>query len=166
MTKRILIWGIVAAGFSSLGIGSLVFVGAQKRVFEMPHVISTSAPVQVLGAKLIDQVQNGSEPSAKIFLKNNSDKKIIAFTVESGNEKDTDGYSLVNISDEAGPIAWQRAEFSIEVPIGNFLSEGPLRINAIVFDDGSSAGEPVPVQQLKKLVDKVFESKGRRVDPE
>ena len=165
MKKSLVLRCALVLGVICVGIASLDPICAQKTQPELLQVISTSLPVEVLGTSFSDRDQIRSERTAKIFLRNNSDKTIIAYTVESGNEKDADRYSVVSISDETGPVAGPRADFTIEVLIGNFITGMPLRVNAIVFSDRSSAGETEAVRNLKKLVDKAFESKGRRVDP-
>lgn len=165
MKKRVIALGAMTFGVLGLAIGTMVFVRAQKEPFRMPAVISRVAPIQVLETRFKDRDEGGSEPSAKIYLKNNSDKTIIGFTVESGDEKEADGYGEVRISDESGPVAEPRSDFAIDIPIGNFKTSGPLRINAVAYDDGSFAGEVEAVSALNKRVQSAFASKGRRVEP-
>lgn len=164
MKKKVIALGVVTFGVLCIAVGTMVLVRAQKEPFRLPTVISTAPPIQVLDAKLKEGDQSGLELVVQIYLRNKSDKSVVAFTVESGNNKDADAYGRVDISDETGPIAGPKAEFAIDVPIGNFKTGMPLRISAIVFDDGSYAGEEVAVGKLKKAVERTLKNKGRRIE--
>jgi len=166
MKKKIITLSVFGFGVLGVSIGTMVLGQTQKESFRMPSVISTSDQIQVLDTQFKDRERNRSEANAIILLKNNADKEIIAFTAESGNEKHADAFSRVSLSDETGPLAKPNAEFAIEVPIGNFKTGMPLRINAVIYSDGSSVGEPEAVKELKKLVEQTLKNKGRRVDPE
>lgn len=164
MKRKAITLGVMALGVLCVAVGAILLVQAQKEPF--PSVISTSPTIEVLETQFKDRDQNRLEPSAQILLRNTSDKTIIAFTVESGNKTDVDTFSQIRIAEETGPVAGPKADFTIDIPIGNFRTESPLRLCAVVFGDGSSDGEKAAVEELKKLVEEGFRRKGRRVDPE
>lgn len=62
-------------------------------------------------------------------------------------------------------MAGPKSDFTIDIPAGNFITGTPLRLMAIVFNDGSSAGEDVAASKLKKIVEEALKIKGRRVEP-
>lgn len=102
----------------------------------VPLNVSKTTSIQLLDGyvgELSDQTT-----TAKFLLKNNSDKAIVAYTVESGNDRDASGTSVTNKTDQ---IAKAGEEFTITVELGNFSTGMPLRLSAVVFADGTAEGE-------------------------
>ena len=163
MKKRIITLSGIAFGVLCVAFGAILLVWAQKEPVQIPRVTSNTESVEVLQTRL--ETRNHSERNAKIYLRNNSDKVIIAFTAESGNEKDSESFSQVRFADGTGPVARPKEQFNIDVPVGNFVGAMSIRINAIVFDDGSASGEPAAVGKLTKIVEQAIKDKGRRVNP-
>ena len=119
----------------------------QSKAIRIPSMVSSIPSIPVIGT-ILDL--NGPAPTAKLRLKNNSGKAIMAYTLESGNEKDVDGSSAVNLNNA---LAGADEEFVVDIHLGNFSTGEPIRFCAVVFADGSAEGEEATKTQLKKSVE-------------
>jgi hypothetical protein len=103
---------------------------------KVPLNVSHTGSIQ-----LLDGYVSESSPetaTAKFLLKNNSDNAIVAYTVESGNDRDSDACGAFNARNQ---IAKAGEEFTITVGLSNFRTGMPLRLSAVVFADGTAEGE-------------------------
>jgi hypothetical protein len=98
--------------------------------------VSNTASIQLLDGYVSESSPETAK--AKFLLKNNSDKAIVAYTVESGNDTDSDASGAF---DARNKIAKAGEEFTITVGLGNFSTGMPLRLSAVVFADGTAEGE-------------------------
>ena len=107
-----------------------------KRTLGIPFIVSSVPSIEIVTSPVFEP--EFADRIVKLRALNRSDKSIAAFSVECGNDRDTDGFSTINGS---YPIAGANEEFTIVIPIGNFSTAMPIRLSAIVFDDGSAEGE-------------------------
>lgn len=116
----------------------------QKKTIKLPTIVSTVSSIPVKGV-VFDF--SGSPSIVKLRLINNSGKAVIAYALDSGNEKDVLGSGVVN---RTVPIAGTNEEFVVDIHLDSVITGEPVRFCAVVFEDGSAEGEEEAAKHLKE----------------
>jgi hypothetical protein len=98
--------------------------------------VSSTASIQLVDGYISES--SSQNATVTFLLKNNSDKSIVVYTVESGNDRDSDAQGVFNARNQ---IAKGGEEFTITAGLRNFSTGMPLRLSAVVFADGTAEGE-------------------------
>lgn len=79
-----------------------------------------------------------------ITIRNNTDRTVVAVTVESGDEKDTSGVGVNGFGQGDTPpatIIEPYGAFTIEMPATNLLPGKPLKISGVMYGEETADGE-------------------------
>jgi hypothetical protein len=150
--------------FSALGltavcvltiVGTRVFVRAQKRI-ELPTVVSKVEKLTIVNQRL----ENADTPAPGVVyqLRNDTDSPVVAITFESGNSKSGSEFQLVAHTDDLPYLGLAHEVFEITMPLDPGPSP-PLRLTAVAYADGTTAGEPSATKFLKRYSDEVRNTK-------
>lgn len=115
-----------------------------------PRVISTVDWVKIVSLETVEVI-NGS-PELRVHFRNNSDKAIIGFWIESTDGRDKDASSSLACRNGAKPLFGPNTEFTINVGLANFKTNSPIRFSAVVFADGSISGDESGVSELRQSI--------------
>jgi hypothetical protein len=109
---------------------------------ELPTIISNVPTIELVSAN----IDNRNEENAAVIIevRNNSEKPIIAISVESGNDKDSSGVSLTGFKSEDEPpavVIKPYATLKIRMLLSNVKLGAPIKISGVMYLDGTEKGE-------------------------
>jgi hypothetical protein len=90
-------------------------------------------------------------PEAAIEIKNNTDKPVIAITIESGDNINTSGTTFSGFRYNQPPtIICQPYEiYKMKMPIGYGQKGFPLRVSGVMYADGTGEGETTSLKRIR-----------------
>lgn len=144
---------VIAVSFVALN----VLQGQKKepeRVTKMPEIVSKIDTLEILTART--ENEGKAEASAVLELRNNSNKSIIAVTIESGDEKNSAGITESNILDGDGPpveLVKPFDTYTLRMSFGSMLPGLPVRISGVLYADGSADGEKATVEMMQRHIE-------------
>jgi hypothetical protein len=151
MTKRRNAFGIITLCVLCLSVGAYVYVQGQKKTRELPNIVSRVESVEMVKAELENPDKGDS--LGKLTFKNNSQKPIIAVCLSAGPVGKSDMYFKIGEPEGKYRVISQPDEaFVLTAVPGNFRQGFPIRLSAVVYDDGTAAGEERTVEELMKAV--------------
>ncbi len=154
---------LVGAVFSLLASGFVMFTffgrgahGEQKaprKFSELPPVVSKVPALEVIHSET--ELRNGGMPNATatIRIKNNSDRPILAVTLESGDDRDASGTNLNGFHDGDVPpseVAKPHETFEMDFPMSSVRPGRPIRVAAVIYADGTEEGDTGALQSMRK----------------
>lgn len=122
----------------------------KKPVTVVPKVISKVKDLEVISTSLKAEGEPGA--ALVIEIRNNSDRPIIAITIESGDEKDASGVSTDGFKGGDEPptvILAPHSTIKMEMGVDNLLPNKPLKVAGVMYLDGSDDGEEVAKKTLR-----------------
>ena len=144
-----------------VGIVAVLSVKGQERSTDVRSVISVSEGVQVISVKpqsptdgTIDGTTN-DDTAASLSLRNHTHKAITAIALAGGPAKAS--AMQANVSDPSGQyhiLANPDEVFIIRFIPKDFPPDFPIRVGAVIFEDGSTTGEDFTIKYLKEAVAK------------
>ena len=137
----------------------------KKTVTVVPKVISRVKNLEIISTSLKAEGEPGA--ALAIEIRNNSDRPIIAITIESGDEKDASGVSTDGFKGGDEPpnvILPPHGTITMEIEVSNLLPGKPLKVAGVMYLDGTDDGEEVAKKTLRghkqKAKDNIPASKG------
>ena len=130
--------------FSLVLLVAGIFLIASSQSQE-PKPVTTQGPVVInktKGLAVISAVRNGDE--LYIAFRNDYSKNIIAYAISIGNSRITEDFAYSGFT-EAGILPGTTHERRISFA----ESTKPVKIEAIVLDDGSAQGDDIVIQEIK-----------------
>lgn len=108
----------------------------QKEV-KLPKVVSEAKNIEVLNVKI-------NEPYALIVtVRNNSEKPVVAITLQTGDGKDEDGVGAAGYreGDEPDEIVIKPHEtFDMDMPLNYLHPGGVVRVSGVIYGDDTGEG--------------------------
>ncbi|HKP72670.1 MAG TPA: hypothetical protein VJT82_07015 [Pyrinomonadaceae bacterium] len=117
---------------------------------EIPKVISKIKTLEVVGVTV--KGEGEANAAVEIEIRNNSDKAVVALSVESGDEKDSSGVSTTGFKDgdEAPAVIIEpHGTIKMEMLVSNLLPGKPLKVSGVMYADDSTEGENLATEGLR-----------------
>ena len=125
------IWGVGAA--------------RQKRV-KLPKVVSQAKNVEVVNVRV-------DEPHSLIVtLRNNSEKPVVALTLETGDDKDGDGVSAAGYKEGDEPdsvIIKPHETYDMDMPLSYLRPDGLVRVSGVIYADDTEEGNKGSIELMR-----------------
>lgn len=121
-----------------------------KQTFDtLPLIISQVKDVEAVKATL----KNPGTPDAYAVLeiKNNSDKAIIAISVDTGKPEEANGIAIEGFRDDGLPpsvIIKPHDSIPVIFSLGNIKAGDPIRISSVLYADNSADGEKTALETV------------------
>lgn len=119
----------------------------QRPTPELPRIVSSVRSLEVVRANLEGQ------DTLAIEIRNNSDKPIIAVSVESGSDRDASGVSRAGFRDGGGPpvvILEPQGTLTVHMPLSYVRPNAPVRVSSVIYADGSGEGDEASLGTLRR----------------
>jgi hypothetical protein len=122
-------------------IGVAATAARQQDSRKLPKIVSKVKHLEVSSVTIENQGQPGEVVVIEIF--NNSDRPVLALSIESGDDKDISGIATNGFSvDPPGVIIQPYGTTTMRMETANLLPGKPIKVSAAIFADGSVEGEP------------------------
>jgi hypothetical protein len=134
---------------------------ASRKRQDLPKIISKVDTLDVVSANLDNQKEENA--AVIIEVRNNSDKPIVAVTVESGNDKDSSGVSVCGFKsgDEPPSVILKPYDtLKIRMPLGDVKPGAPIKISGVMYFDGTEKGEEAAIGRLRGQKEHEKKAKG------
>lgn len=160
--------GKVAALCISLAAAGCVAVVAtatrRQNSAGLPKVVSKVKHLEVTNVTIENPGQSPGEALAvEIF--NNSDRPVLALSIESGDDKDNSGIATTGFSlDPPGVIIQPYGRITMRMHTQNLLPGKPLKVSAAIFADGGVEGEPHAKDSLKRYKERDEKERDKKND--
>jgi hypothetical protein len=113
-----------------------------------PKIVSKVKHLEVKGVIL--ESEGASSASVVVEIFNNSDRAIVALSVESGDEKDAAGVSTDGFYQEPPAVILQPyGTITMRMPLDNLLPGKPFKVSGVMYSDGSVEGEKLATKRLE-----------------
>lgn len=140
---------ITFAAFKSFDFKSSAQSQIENSTTQLPPIISKINSLEIVNVKIINA--GSPDEMARIDLKNNSPKPIVAAAIESGDEKDTSGIIRSGFVKEPPRIIAPPFEvFTLEFPLSDVIRDLPIRISGVMYADDSEDGEEKAVNDIRE----------------
>lgn len=140
-----------------------------KRVTKLPQITSRVKNIEVVSAR----VERESEPTAAVVIeiKNNTDKPVIAVTLESGNGKDAYGVTTNGFREGDEPplvVMEPHGSIAVEMPLSNLTPGEPIKVGGVIYADGTEEGDDVTLKTMRSQKEhyKAKDSKKKGATPQ
>lgn len=143
---------IAALCFSLAAAGCIAVVATATRrqdAPKLPKVVSKVKHLEVVGMT----VENAGQPDEAVAVEiyNNSDRPVLALTIESGDDRNTSGVAASGFVEDPPLVVIQPyGRITRRMPTQNLLPGRPLKVSAAIFADGSVEGEPRAQDNLRR----------------
>jgi P pilus assembly chaperone PapD len=115
-----------------------------------PKVVSKVRQLEVTSVTIENPGESPGE-AVVIEIFNNSDRPVLALSIESGDDKDTSGIAASGFVEDPPLVVIQPYGRIIRrMPTQNLLPGKPLKVSAAIFADGGVEGEPHAKDALRK----------------
>ena len=117
----------------------------------LPQIVSRIENIEVLGARITRP--GGANAAVAIELRNNSDKPIIAITVESGDDNDASGINANGFQEGDAPptiVLEPRGTIVIVMPLSNVRPGTPIRVGGVMYADGTEEGDEITLGTMRR----------------
>jgi hypothetical protein len=121
----------------------------RQTVDTLPLIISQVTGIEVVKATLKNP--GTANPIAVLEIKNNSNKPVIAVSVEIGEPEEADGITAngFNEGDESPDVVIEPHGFiTLELPLNNAKPGDPIRVSGVVYADDSEDGEKTALETI------------------
>lgn len=140
----------------------------QQAATHLPKVISKVKNLEVVGVTIKGE---GEANIAVIEIRNESDKPIIAITIESGDADNAAGVTFngFNDGDESPTVVLEPHSITtVDFALSNVMHGHPIKIGAVMYVDDSEEGDEISLQTLRgqKHHYKAKDSKKKGVSPQ
>lgn len=119
---------------------------ARQKQVKLPKVVSEAKSIEVMNVKV-------EEPHSLIVtLRNNSEKPVVALTLETGNAKDGDGVSEAGYKegDEPDSIVIKPHEtYDMDMPLSYLRPDGLVRVSGVIYADDTEEGNKVTIELMR-----------------
>jgi hypothetical protein len=115
---------------------------------QLPKVISKVKNLEVVGVS----VRREDEPTAvlAVEIRNNSDKPVVAVTLESGDEQHASGIDINGDTGDAPPetVIEPGGVRTVELPLSDIRENNLVKVGGAIFADGSEDGDAVTLRSM------------------
>jgi hypothetical protein len=130
------------------GVAGVVMARRQAQPGQLPKVISKVKNLEVVGVS----VRREGEPTAALAveIRNKSDKPVIAFSLESGDDRNASGIDVNGDTGDDPPVSVIEAygTRTVELPMSDIHRGDPFKVGGAVFADGSEDGDAVTLSSM------------------
>jgi hypothetical protein len=144
--------------FSALYVWSIS--AARQKQVKLPKVVSEAKNIEVVNVKV-------EEPHTLIVtLRNNSEKPVVALTLETGNANDGDGVSAAGYKEGDEPdavIVNPHETYDMDMPLSYLRPDGLVRVSGVFYADDTEEGNK---NTLEVMRDQKKQIKDRRLKKE
>ncbi|MFL6282214.1 MAG: hypothetical protein ACJ74Q_03495 [Pyrinomonadaceae bacterium] len=132
-----------------LAAGVAGVVMARRQVQEkLPKVISKVKYLEVVGVS----VRRDGEPTAAlaIEIRNKSDKPVVAFSLESGDDQNASGIDINGDTGDDPPttVIEPQGTRTVELPLSDIRENNLVKVRGAIFADGSEEGDAVALKSM------------------
>ena len=125
----------------------ILSVGAarQKKV-KLPKVVSEAKNIEVINVKVDES------DSLIVTLRNNSEKPVVALTLETGNAKDGDGVSDAGYKEGDEPdlvIIKPHETYDMNMPLSYLRPDGLVRVSGVIYADDTEEGNKGTIELMR-----------------
>lgn len=127
---------------------SVAAVRQQQQVPELPRIISRARNLEVVSATIREQV-------VFIEIRNNSDKPVIAVTVEFRDSRDAVGVNFNGFNDGDEPptvVIEPHGTITVDLPLNHarhVRAGSPIRVGGVMYADGSEDGDEATLSTMR-----------------
>lgn len=119
---------------------------ARQKEVKLPKVVSEAKNIQILNVKV-------EEPHSLIVtLRNNSEKPVVALTLETGNAKDGDGVSAAGYKEGDEPdsiIIRPHETYDMDMPLSYVRPDGLVRVSGVIYADDTREGDESTLELMR-----------------
>lgn len=149
----VLVLGIVAlVGTSLIVLQKARFnVAAKQSKTAVPHVVSKVKNLDIVSVTI--QREGTPDAIAVIEVQNNSGKPIIAFAVESGDDKDASGNTINGFGEGGSPPVVVLEPYQtrkVTFPLSNVQPGHPIRVAGVMYADGTEDGDEITLGTMRR----------------
>ncbi len=149
---------VLLSTVTGIVIASLIYVGVTrsrqeretKPTRELPAVESHIERLEIVSKKL--KGKERPDTVVEIEVRNNSDKPVIAFTVESGTPEDAAGITVNGFNDGDVPptvVIEPHGSKTVLFPLSNVKPGFPIKISGVMYEDGTQDGEEATLETVR-----------------
>jgi hypothetical protein len=115
---------------------------------QLPEVISKVKSLEVIG--VIVRREGEATAALAIEIRNTSDKSVIAFSVESGDDKNASGININgDISDDQPTAVIEPHGIrTVELPVGDIHPGKPVKVGGAIYADGTEDGDEATLRSM------------------
>lgn len=110
---------------------------ARQKQVKLPKVVSEAKSIEVVNVKV-------EEPDLLIVtLRNNSEKPVVALTLEAGDDKDSSGVGAAGYKEGDEPdsvIIKPHEMYDMDMPLSYLHPNGLVRVSGVIYADDTEEG--------------------------
>lgn len=113
----------------------------QQTTTMLPQVVSKVRNLEIVNSTIQKPGLPGA--AAAIEIRNNSDKAVIAITLESGNDTDAYGINRNGFNGDSKPatVIEPHSTVVMEMEFANLLPDSPIKVAGVIYADGTEDGD-------------------------
>jgi hypothetical protein len=131
-----------------LGVVGIAMMQRRAQEQEIPRVISKVKSLEVMSVKI---VRDGDPTTAlAIEIRNKSEKPVIAFSVESGDDKDASGIDINGMTSDEPPttVIEPYGTRTVELPMGDVHPGKIVKVAGAIYADQSEDGDELSLRSI------------------
>jgi hypothetical protein len=119
---------------------------AKQKQVKLPKVVSEAKGIEIVNVKV-------KEPHSLIVtLRNNSEKPVVALTLETGDYKDGDGVSEAGYKEGDEPdsvIIKPHETYDMDMPLSYLRPNGLVRVSGVIYADDTEEGNKGTIELMR-----------------